>query len=272
MDESLKKLQNLELEMMVKIDEICKKHHLLYYLMGGTLIGAVRHKGFIPWDDDIDIGMPRPDYERFLSIAEKELGEEYGILTPYNTANYKFSFSKVINKKMKILYKSSRKENKWNIWIDIFPLDSMPKNKIHFLLRKYYLLFRRGMVMLSAFEDVVSTEHKKRPFYENALIFLAEHVRVSKYLDTNKQIRKFDKALKRYDFNRGPFMVNVMGLYKFKTVFERSVYGDTKYLEFENHLFRVPKQYDYFLTRLYGDYMQLPPVEKRNHHKIEFIE
>ena len=67
-------------------------------------------------------------------------------------------------------------------------------------------------------------------------------------------------------------MVNVMGLYKFKTVFERSVYGDTKYLEFENHLFRVPKQYDYFLTRLYGDYMQLPPVEKRNHHKIEFIE
>ena len=90
----LKRLQDLELEMMLKIDEICKRHDLTYYLMGGTLIGAVRHQGFIPWDDDIDLGMPRPDYEKFLQVAPKELGEEFGILTPYDTEGYPFTFAK----------------------------------------------------------------------------------------------------------------------------------------------------------------------------------
>lgn len=271
MDNNLKKLQDLELEMMLRIDDICRAHKLNYYLMGGSLIGAVRHKGFIPWDDDIDLGMPRPDYERFLSIAEEELGEEYGILTPYNTENYQFTFSKVINKKMKIIYKSARKTNEWNIWIDVFPLDSMPEYGLKFLLRKYYLLLRRAMVMLSVFENVVSTEKKERPFYENMLIFLAERIDFSKLLNTKKEILKFDRALKHYDFSKGPYIVNAMGLYKFKTVFERTVYGQKTQLEFEGHMLRVPEQYDYFLKRLYGDYMQLPPEEKRNHHEIEYI-
>ena len=161
----LKRLQDLELEMMLKIDEICKRHDLTYYLMGGTLIGAVRHQGFIPWDDDIDLGMPRPDYEKFLQVAPKELGEEFGILTPYDTEGYPFTFAKVINKKMKILYKNNEKLKKWNIWVDIFPLDSMPKNTLSFNIRKYLLLYRRCMVMLSALEDVINMDKENRPFY-----------------------------------------------------------------------------------------------------------
>lgn len=272
MDSSLKKLHDLELEMMLKIDEICKKHGLTYYLMGGTLIGAVRHQGFIPWDDDIDLGMPRPDYEKFLQVAERELGNEFGILTPYNTEGYQFTFSKVINKKMKILYKNNLEVKKWNIWIDVFPLDSMPKNRILFFCRKYLLLYRRCMVMLSAFEDIVTQEKKKRPFYENIMLWVGRNFPLSKILDTKKQIMKFEKSLKKYPFDKGPYMVNAMGLYKFKTVFLREVYGKPSYLSFEGHMLRVPEQYDYFLRRLYGDYMQLPPENKRDHHKIEFIE
>ena len=272
MDESLKRLQDLELEMMLKIAEICKHHNITYYLFGGTLIGAVRHQGFIPWDDDIDLGMPRPDYERFLQVAEKVLGEEYDLLTPYKNEGYKFTFSKVINKKLKILYKNNTKVQKWNIWIDIFPIDSMPQNRIHFLLRKYYLLFRRGMVMLSAFDDVVSLEKKKRPFYENVLIWIANNTNVFTKMDTKKQVIKFDKALKKYPFEKGPYMVNAMGLFKFKTVFPRNVYGKNTYLNFEGYQLQVPNQYDLFLKTLYGDYMKLPPEDKRDHHKIEFVE
>lgn len=272
MDDNLRKLHQLELDMMLEIDKICKENNLIYYLMGGTLIGAVRHKGFIPWDDDIDLGMPRPDYEKFLKIAPQAFSQEYGILTPYNSKKYKFTFTKVINKKMRLLYKNSRNENKWNIWIDIFPLDSMPENRVHFLLRKYYLLYRRGMVMLSAFDDVVSQEKKKRPLYERLLMFAGKHIDFSRILNTNKEIIKFDKALKKYDFKKGPYMVNAMGLYKFKTVFERAVYGKPTFLEFEGHMLRVPEQYDYFLKRLYGDYMKLPPENKRDHHKIEFVD
>lgn len=95
----LKRLQDLELEMMLKIDEICKRHDLTYYLMGGTLIGAVRHQGFIPWDDDIDLGMPRPDYEKFLQIAPKELGEEFGILTPMIRKGIRLPLQKSLIKK-----------------------------------------------------------------------------------------------------------------------------------------------------------------------------
>lgn len=267
----LKRLQDLELEMMLKIDEICKRHDLTYYLMGGTLIGAVRHQGFIPWDDDIDLGMPRPDYEKFLQVAPKELGEEFGILTPYDTEGYPFTFAKVINKKMKILYKNNEKLKKWNIWVDIFPLDSMPKNTLSFNIRKYLLLYRRCMVMLSALEDVINMDKENRPFYEKMMIGLGKKFHLSSVLDTKKQILKFDKSLKKYPFEKGPYMVNAMGLYKFKTVFLREVYGEPTYLSFEGHMLRVPEQYDYFLRRLYGDYMQVPPEDKRDHHKIEFI-
>lgn len=272
MESNLKRLQEQELEMMVQIDRICKKYNLTYYLMGGTLIGAVRHQGFIPWDDDIDLGMPRPDYEKFLSIAEKELGTDFGILNPYKTEGYQYAFTKVINKKMKILYKSNMQIKKWNIWIDIFPLDSMPQNKILFSVRKYWLLYRRCMVMLSAFEDVVGTEQKKRPFYENIMLWSGKHINFSRILDTRKQVLKFNQSLKRYPYDKGPYMVNAMGLYKFKTVFLREVYGKPTYLSFEGHMFQVPEQYDYFLRRLYGDYMQVPPENKRDHHKIEFID
>jgi lipopolysaccharide cholinephosphotransferase len=163
-------------------------------------------------------------------------------------------------------------EKKWNIWIDVFPLDSMPKNKVHFLFRKYMILYRRCMVMLSAYEDVVSDEKKKRPFYEKILMWVGKNLHLSRWLDTKKQILKFEKTLKKYPFEKGPYMVNAMGLFKFKTLFERSVYGKPSYLEFEGHMLRVPEQYDYFLKRIYNDYMQLPPENKRDHHKIEFIE
>lgn len=271
-NKSLKKLQSYELDMMMEIIRICEKYNLTYYLMGGTLIGAVRHKGFIPWDDDIDIGMPRPDYEKFNSVAQKELRSPFGLLSIYNDSSYQFTFTKVIHKNMKILYKNTKNEKKWNIWIDVFPLDSMPKNKVHFFFRKYYLLYRRAMCMLSCLEDVVSTEKKNRPFHEKALIYIGKTFKISSVLNTEKQIKKFDKSCKKYAFERGEYMVNAMGLYKFKTVFTRDVYGNKTFLEFEGVPMQVPEKYHDFLKRLYGDYMKLPPEKKRNHHKIEFIE
>ena len=100
---SLRKLQLIELENMRIFSEICEKHHLRYYLVGGTMLGAIRHQGFIPWDDDMDVGMPRPDYERFLEIVRSELPEGYSFLNYKQDAEYKRYFSRIVNNSCKIL-------------------------------------------------------------------------------------------------------------------------------------------------------------------------
>ena len=167
---TLRELQLLEFEMLKKVKEICNKNHITYFLSGGTLLGAVRHGGFIPWDDDVDIAMPRPDYERFLKAAEQEFEYPYEILTPDKDSSYLFPFAKIIDKRAKVKTTSRKNEQVWNVWVDIFPLDSMPKNKIHFTLRKYHILYRRMMFMFSCFDDMVSVNKKNRPFIEKAMI------------------------------------------------------------------------------------------------------
>ena len=270
-ERTLRELQLLEFEMLKKVKEICDKNHITYFLSGGTLLGAVRHGGFIPWDDDVDIAMPRPEYERFLKIAEQEFEYPYEVLTPDKDSRYLFPFAKIIDKRAKVKTTSRKNEQIWNVWVDIFPLDSMPKNKLHFTIRKYHILYRRMMFMFSCFDDMVSVNKKNRPFIEKAMIKFGSLIHVERFLDTPKQIKKYNQCLRRYRFSRGYYIINLMGVYKFRSVMERSIYGKKTEIPFEGINFRVPEQYDLYLKRIYGDYMALPPEDQRNHHEIELI-
>ena len=267
----LRKLQLLEFDILKRIKEICDANDITYFLSGGTLLGAVRHGGFIPWDDDVDVAMPRPDYEHFLRIARQEFKYPYEVLTIDTDENYIFPFAKIIDKRAKVRTTSRKNEQIWNVWVDVFPLDSMPKNKIHFTIRKYHILYRRMMFLFSCFDDMVSVNKTTRHFTEKAMIKLGSTIHPDRFLNTTNEIRKFNRCLRRYRFSRGYYIINLMGIYKFRSLMERPIYGKKTEIPFEGVNFRVPEQYELYLEKIYGDYLALPPEEQRNHHEIELI-
>ena len=267
----IRPLQMRMLRIMEVMDRTFREHNISYGIFNGSLLGAVRHGGFIPWDDDVDVAMPRPDYEHFLRIAGQEFEYPYEVLTIDTDEKYIFPFTKIIDKRAKVRTTSRKNEQIWNVWVDVFPLDSMPKNKIHFTIRKYHILYRRMMFLFSCFDDMVSVNKKNRPFIEKAMIKLGSTIHPDRFLNTTNQIRKFNRCLRRYRFSRGYYIINLMGIYKFRSLMERPIYGKKTEIPFEGVNFRVPEQYELYLEKIYGDYMALPPEEQRNHHEIELI-
>ena len=129
MTDYLRQLQLVELDILKQFLEICEKHALTYYMLGGTLLGAVRHKGFIPWDDDIDIGMPRPDYEKFLKLATYDLKPPYQLHTLFqNRGEYNYYYARVENPETRVLRKMAIEDVHIPAWIDVFPLDGVPND------------------------------------------------------------------------------------------------------------------------------------------------
>lgn len=271
MDKKLRKLQLKELELFKKFDSFCKKNKIEYYALGGTLLGAIRHHGFIPWDDDMDIGIPRPDYERFLDLcANNEINFE--LHTFKNDCNYFRYFSRIEDPSMKVKRTDNQKEEISSAWIDIFPLDGMPNNKIKRFIWEKYLLYRRAIFKLSCFDTAVNLNKKNRPTHERILIMLGKKLPVQRIFKTEKELLKLDKALKKYDYNQSNYLVNAMGAYKFKEMFHKKYYGNGKMYSFEDVKIRGPVNYNYVLKQLYGDYMILPKDSEKNKHSLTILD
>ena len=126
----LRQLQLVELDIMALFRSICEKHHLRYFMVGGTMLGAIRHKGFIPWDDDMDVGLPRTDYEKFIQIAPAELPEGYDFLNYKLQSDYNRYFSRLVDTRVSVYNASNSKTIIEHAWLDIFPLDGMPTGKL----------------------------------------------------------------------------------------------------------------------------------------------
>lgn len=266
-DGELRKLQLIEFDILKQFKELCDKHNLTYYLIGGTLLGAVRHKGFIPWDDDVDVSMPRPDYVRFLKIAKEELVSPY-VLDIHD--HHTCPFARIDNTSMRVISEITRNVQIWYSWIDVFPMDAMPANQLRYSLRKLHIWFRRKMFMLSTFNDCINKE-KKRSLPERVLIKLIDTIHLERFLDSDKQLSKLHHVLASYPYEKGRYVGQLLGGYKFKYMMEREVYEPGKELEFEGELFHVPENYDALLRNLYGDYMTLPPEDKRDRHKSTIL-
>lgn len=261
-------LQLAELSILQEFLKICEKYHLRYFMLGGTFLGAIRHKGFIPWDDDIDIGMPRQDYEKFILLSNK-LPQNLGILNFKTTEKYDNYIIKIIDKSIKFKRTDTLNENKiFNLWIDIFPLDGMPSNYFSMKIHKFKLLFTRLLLQYSKFKTGVNIK-KKRNFLESLLIKFGFIFTKFIKLDSKKQLYKLDKLLKKYDYESSKFVVNFMGAYKFKEMFEKKIYDETAEYEFEDLRLIAPKNYDKVLTQMYGDYMKLPDENQRFSHSIK---
>lgn len=253
--EKTKKTWAVNMDIYLEFAQICEKNNLKYYAYGGTLLGAIRHKGFIPWDDDMDVCMPREDYEKFLTIARKELSEPYFLQTPFTEPGYYRTYARVSNMKTtRILpfYKNSGISH--GLMLDIFPLDDcIPEDNEQDIIEIFAHAKRCSQYLKRNNTDIMTPEH-----YESW----------KKYM-TNEPMKEWEAvqriAMKDNNRNTDYYCMKVVvfpGL-KYNTPVKKELFKSVKKVEFEKIKVQIPSGYDGFLTATYGDYMEFPPVEKR---------
>ena len=264
----LNALQRIDLEILREIESICKRNDLSYYALGGTLLGAVRHKGFIPWDDDIDIAMPRPDYDMLLDICKTELSDKY-VIQNYRTMpddpapTYMTRVGKV---NTLVSYGVAHEAKEMPIWIDVFPLDAMPSNKLLRVFQKYRLLYQRLKFQFSTYETNAHQHKPNRPFHEKALMRFREVTKIGSNWNPVEMLAETERVARRFDYEKEDFFVNLFGAYKFREMFPKSWFGDGVELPFEDGTIRCPIEYKKVLTQMYGDYMTPPEKDAREQH------
>jgi len=252
-DESVKQIQ---LDILDKVVKFCEENNLVYFLCGGTLLGAIRHKGYIPWDDDIDLMMPRKDYET-LSHTFKYDGLK--LYAHELLSNYNKPFIKIGDTSTDLI-ENSVNEYKIGVNIDIFPLDGFPDN---------IKLIKRHINKIEFYRRLLVLKHLKkregRSFYKSVTLNLSKYFLY--FISTKNLLEKISNRARKYNFdwcaNAG---IAVWGYGK-KEVCPKVVFESSINIEFENKFYKAPKDYAVYLSNVYGNFMELPPVEKRiTHH------
>ena len=266
--EKLRQLQLTELEIFKVIKEICENNNITYYLSSGTLLGAARHRGFIPWDDDMDICMPRPDYNRFRELVSDQLPEDYFCIDFRNRDTNDFcvgTMIKIASKKVKVrrLRGDGHTETVDNAWVDVFPLDGLPNGELHRKLYGYRLKVTKRLLSLSKWkEEGVAPQKSTRKRIMGKVITLF-HIPQILNLDRKKQRYRIDNLLQKYDYYKSDYCINMLGDYELREIVPTVMYGEPKDMIFEGISAAGPADPDGVLKIIYGDYMKLPPTESQ---------
>lgn len=235
----------------------CRENSLVYYLIGGSLIGAVRHRGFIPWDDDIDIALPRKDYD-FLVQHFNGFSEQYELVDISNQPKYYLPYAKIIDNRT-VLFENVYGICPVGVNIDVFPLDYITDNTKNNIGKVYKKSFLEKLVVLKSIQIMPS-----HPVWKRMLIRILRIICPLPYTYyTRKRIQRAEKAIAK---EKTDWMANLCGAWE-----EREITASKNFLcpvdgVFENRHVNLPNGYDEYLTGVYGDYMKLPPEEKRIAH------
>lgn len=268
-NEETKILHKIQLDILKEFIYICDNLKLKYYVIGGTALGTIRHEGFIPWDDDIDIGMPRNDYELFLKKAPLIISKKYFIQTHISDPLYPHNFAKIRDENTTFIEKSVKHlDISHGVYIDIFPLDGVRTSK----WIKYKFNIKNKVYSKKISEMFDLSIYGKKLTIKGRLFKVITNILLSRYSYQEVIIKK-ENLLKKYKYEDNEIVANFCGAWGEKEIVPKSYFGDGTNKLFENISVIVPEKYDEYLTRLYGDYMKLPPIEQRvTHHYCSIID
>ena len=270
--QGLNETQRYIMQVLNSIVGILDEMEIPYYMQGGTMLGAIRHQGFIPWDDDVDLGIPREAYERLLKEVAEKLPDNLELRTYEDETDHHYYFARIVDTRYQIRRMGSLEERLENVWVDLFPLDGMPNGSIARTWHKIRLTLVRLKYHLSCFEKV-NIKRPGRPLIERMIIRIAMVTRVGKWFNTRRQLDRMDALLKKYPPSQSDWLVNFMGQtsYRFNELFKKEVYGQKNLYPFEDLQLVGPERYDEYLKSLYGDYMTPPKEADRNAHVSELV-
>jgi len=247
---SVDECKKISLDILIDVASFCEKNNITYFLSVGTLLGAIRHKGYIPWDDDIDIMMPRPDYKKFLDTYNHEY---YKVCKPEVGMFYygKVYDSRTIKYEINLDYK---KYKPLGVDIDVFPLDGIVNDQK--VIDKLY--------KKECFLEMLWRLSNQPIFYRSNPIKAINRI-IPRIIGTKNLVRLIERNAQTYSYENSDYVIRMRRSPNgFTGALPKSIY-EKAYGEFEGHKFIIPKGYDEWLTRFFGNYMELPPIDKRKY-------
>lgn len=263
---TLDEMKKIELDIMKEIHKICEEQNINYFLSGGTLLGAVRHKGFIPWDDDIDILLPRTDYERFIDYCINN-ETPFKLICNKTDPNYGYLFAKAVDTSTVLIEDFANKNgSEMGVFVDIFPLDGVGDTMDEAIKQLNKTRFYRELLIAANWKRFARSKTKAWYYEPIRFAFFV----LSRFFSYKSLIDKIESKYPKENFESKKYSACICGAYRNKEICLSETYTEYIMLPFEDCLFRCPKKYENYLINVYGDYMKLPPEEKRiTHHSFK---
>jgi len=244
---------------LLAVDKVCKEHHLRYYLWAGTMLGAIRHKGFIPWDDDMDICMPRPDYDKLMRHAHEWLPQPYEAICADNTPDYPGGFGKVIDASTTLIERE-HSDYLGGVYIDVFPIDGVPSSK---------WMQRINCLRYDMIDKLIYFVH--RDPYKHGHGIDSWIVRLIQKTFQHKKLQEVIRKIRiRYDYDSCTQVLDYDD--GFKGIMNKSVLGKPTPVEFEGHQLMGVEKWDVYLSNKYGDYMTIPEANHQRQHHFFYLD
>lgn len=253
-----------ELEILLAFDKFAKEHGLEYSLCGGTLLGAVRHRGFIPWDDDIDICMPRYEFNRLVALAKQGVDLGPYRMSGYEIDGYPMPFVKLFDTRVRVEEGVMSKNFIEYLWIDVFPIDALPDDEQATKRAYNKSFFLRALIKTGNYKFVGAGKHWYKRVARMVIYPFVKLFRLNDWAERNL----INLATSFGEFDEADYVGGFVWGYGSRERLSRKVFVGTQDVEFEGHYFPAMSGFDEYLTSVYGDYMQLPPENERRSHGI----